>query len=59
MCLDHQEFVYCDPYCLPYAVETSPALSKESQEVVKKQHFADASELLDKMNRKQVCVMFL
>ena len=46
MCLDHQEFVYCDPYCLPYAVETSPALSKESQEVVK-----IASELLDKTEK--------
>ena len=51
MCLDYQEFEYCDLYCLPRAVETDPALSQESQKVVKQQHFADASEFLDKMNR--------
>ena len=59
MCLDHQEFVYCDLYCLPYTVETCPALSKESQEVVKQQHFTDTSEPFDKMNRNQVREMFL
>ena len=59
MCLDDQEFEYCGLYCLSQAVETDPTLNQWSQEVVKQQHFADASELLDMMNRNQVCVTFL
>ena len=46
-------------YCPPQTVESDPALSHESQEVVKQQHFANTSELLDNMNRNQVHVMFL
>ena len=59
MCLDYQEFEHCYLYCLPQSVETNPALSQESQEVVKQQHFADVSELFDKMNIHLVRVMFL
>ena len=59
MCLDHQEFGYCDLYCLLQTVETDPSLTQESQEAVKQQHIADTSELLDKMTRNQVRAMFL
>ena len=59
MYLDHEEFEYCDPYCLQQTVETDTALNQESKEVVKQQHFADTSELLDKMNRNQVRAMLL
>ena len=56
MCLEYQGFEYCDLYCLLQAVENDLALSQESQEVMKQQHFADASERLDKMNRNQLQV---
>ena len=51
--------MYFGLYCLPHTVETGSALSQESQEVAKQQHFADTSERFDKMNRNQVRAMFL